>query len=31
MKVPQEAMDRSDSKVWFIPHHGVCHHKKPIK
>ena len=30
-KVPQNVLDRSDGKVWFIPHHGVYHHKKPDK
>jgi len=24
----QNVLDRSDGKVWFIPHHGVYHHKK---
>lgn len=26
--VPQEELERSDGKVWYIPHHGVYH---PIK
>ena len=30
-KVPQNVLDRSDGKVWFIPHDGVYHHKKPDK
>ena len=30
-KVPQNVLDRSDDKVWFIPHHSVYHHKKPDK
>ena len=30
-KVPQNVLHRSDGKVWFIPHHGVYHHKKPDK
>lgn len=27
-RVPEENLDRSDGKVWFIPHHGVRHPKK---
>ena len=27
--VPSEDLDRSDGKVWFIPHHGVQHPHKP--
>ena len=30
-KVPQNVLDRSDGKVWFIPHHSVYHNKKPDK
>lgn len=30
-KVPLDVLKRSDGKVWFIPHHGVYHHKKPDK
>ena len=30
-KVPLDVLERSDGKVWFIPHHGVYHHKKPDK
>ncbi|KAL0177328.1 hypothetical protein M9458_026222, partial [Cirrhinus mrigala] len=28
VKVPNEDLNRSDGKVWFIPHHGVYHPKK---
>lgn len=28
VKVPDEDLNRSDGKVWFIPHHGVYHPKK---
>ncbi|KAG1936405.1 hypothetical protein F2P79_018737 [Pimephales promelas] len=27
-KVPIENLDRSDNRVWYIPHHGVYHPKK---
>ena len=30
-KIPQNVLHRSDGKVWFIPHHGVYHCKKPDK
>ena len=30
-KVPQEQLNRSDGKVWYIPHHGVYHPRKPNK
>ena len=30
-KVPQEQLDRRYGKVWYIPHHGVYHQKKPDK
>ena len=30
-KVPPDVLKRSDGIVWFIPHHGVYHHKKPEK
>ena len=30
-KVPLDVLERSDGKVWFIPHHGIYHHKKPDK
>ena len=30
-KVPQNVLNRSDGKVWFIPHRAVYHHKKPDK
>ena len=30
-EVPRNVLDRSDGKVWFIPHHGVYHPKKPDK
>ena len=28
VKVPDKELNRSDGKVWFIPHHGVYHPKK---
>ncbi|XP_050951513.1 uncharacterized protein LOC127154148 [Labeo rohita] len=28
VKVPTEQLDRSDNRVWYIPHHGVYHPKK---
>lgn len=28
VKVPNEDLNRSDGKVWFLPHHGVYHPKK---
>ncbi|XP_073231681.1 uncharacterized protein [Porites lutea] len=30
-KVPSEDLCRADGKVWYIPHHGVYHCKKPEK
>ena len=30
-KVPSEDLCRADGKVWYIPHHGVYHSKKPEK
>ena len=27
-RVPEEDVERSDGKVWYIPHHGVYHPKK---
>ena len=30
-KVPLADLRRADSKVWYISHHGVYHHKKPEK
>ncbi|XP_071092716.1 uncharacterized protein [Haliotis cracherodii] len=30
-KVPENKKDRKDGKVWYIPHHGVYHPKKPEK
>ena len=29
--VPAKDLDRNDGKVWYIPHHGVYHPKKPNK
>ncbi|XP_043193363.1 uncharacterized protein LOC122365846 [Amphibalanus amphitrite] len=29
--VPEESKDRTDGKVWYIPHHGVHHAQKPDK
>lgn len=28
VKVPNDDLNRSDGKVWFVPHHGVYHPKK---
>lgn len=30
-KVPSDDLCRADGKVWYIPHHGVYHSKKPEK
>ena len=30
-KVPDCDLRRSDGRLWYIPHHGVYHHKKPGK
>lgn len=30
-KVPESQMVTEDGKVWYIPHHGVFHPKKPEK
>ena len=30
-QVPQEQLNRIDGKVWYIPHHGVYHPRKPNK
>ncbi|XP_071095484.1 uncharacterized protein [Haliotis cracherodii] len=30
-KVPENKKDRKDGNVWYIPHHGVYHPKKPEK
>ena len=30
-KVPEESVEADPSKVWYIPHHGVYHPKKPGK
>lgn len=27
-RVPEEQLDCSDERVWFIPHHGIHHPKK---
>ncbi|XP_048735788.2 uncharacterized protein LOC125651252 [Ostrea edulis] len=29
--VPEDKLDRNDGRVWYIPHHGVYHNKKPEK
>ena len=31
VEIPAEEIDRDDGKVWYIPHHGVYHPKKPEK
>ena len=30
-KVPEESLEADPGKVWYIPHHGVYHPKKPEK
>ena len=30
-KVPEESVEADPGKVWYIPHHGVYHPKKPGK
>jgi len=30
-KVPEESVEADPGKVWYIPHHGVYHPKKPKK
>ena len=30
-KVPAERLNRCDGRVWYLPHHGVYHPKKPEK
>ena len=30
-RVPLESLRRADAKVWYMPHHGVHHQKKPDK
>ena len=30
-KVPPDDLRRADGKVWYIPHHGVYHQRKPDK
>jgi hypothetical protein len=30
-KVPADMYDRSDGRVWYLPHHSVLHPKKPDK
>ena len=30
-RVPDEELDFSDGRVWYIPHHGVYHPQKPDK
>ena len=30
-KVPLSAINRDDGRVWYIPHHGVYHSRKPDK
>ena len=29
--VPEKDLERQDSHIWYIPHHGVYHLKKPGK
>lgn len=28
-KVPLEQLERDDGRVWYIPHHGVIHGRRP--
>ena len=30
-KVPNEKLNRNDGRVWYLPHHGIYHPKKPNK
>ena len=30
-KVPEAKLNRNDGRVWYLPHHGVYHPKKPEK
>lgn len=30
-KVPDCELSRTNGRLWYIPHHGVYHHKKPEK
>ncbi len=30
-KVPSEKLNRNDGRVWYLPHHGIYHPKKPNK
>ena len=30
-RVSPESLKRADGKVWYTPHYGVCHQKKPDK
>ena len=30
-RVPDEELDFSDGRVWYVPHHGVYHQHKPDK
>ena len=30
-KVPTERLNRNDGHVWYLPHHGIYHPKKPNK
>jgi hypothetical protein len=27
--IPQEEMELDDGRIWYLPHHGVYHHRKP--
>ena len=29
--VPISQLNRNDRKVWYLPHHGIYHSKKPDK
>jgi hypothetical protein len=30
-RVPNSEIQRDDGQVWYVPHHGVCHPRKPNK
>lgn len=30
-KVPEKQLNREDGRVWYLPHHGIYHPKKPDK
>ncbi|MCP6122469.1 hypothetical protein NL373_28215, partial [Klebsiella pneumoniae] len=30
-RIPADELTRADGQVWYIPHHGIYHPKKPGK